>query len=826
MIYPDNFEVKIEFYKIRELIQENCLCPLGRQKVDEMQFSNDFNKIKKSLSETNEFKTLLLTEDGFPTRYFPEDATYLSKARIEGAYLIQEELFSLLKTLQLTQTILHFFQTKTEEKYPCLNNICASINFHKEFPEIIEVVLDKNAHIKDTASKELMQIRRSLAEKQHSVSRRLHAIMKFMQGEGWLSADLSMTLVNGRTVIPVDSTYKRKIKGFVHAESATGKTSYIEPTEVVELNNEIKELEYEEQKEIIKILVDITNQIRPYLEDVRQYFEFIAAIDFIRAKALYAKNIEAVFPSFVDEPIVQMYNARHPLLYSSFKKNGKSVVPLQIAVNNKQRIILISGPNAGGKSVCLKTVGLLQYMIQCGLLVPVAENSEFGVFDHVFIDIGDEQSIENDLSTYSSHLRNMKFFLKNCNAKTLLLIDEFGSGTEPVMGGAIAEAVLEALNAKQTSGVITTHYSGLKHFAMSAEGIVNGAMLYDHAKLEPLFILETGNPGSSFAFEIARKIGIPEEIVQLAISKVGKDQVYFDKHLRDVLRDKKYIEEKRIKIKQSEKKLGELMNQLVSELSSIDKERKEILKQAKSDAAELLSTVNKKIENAIIEIRKVQAEKEQTKIVRNTIDELKKNISISKVPDDDKILKKIEFINNRKNRLQQKKQEKEIIKTENPVNIAQELKIGDYIKIKDKAVVGEVIEIGETNLVVALGNLFTTIKKESVECMDQTDEIIRQKKKAKQASNIISHMHQKVNEFSTSIDVRGMRGDETLLRIAEYIDEAVMLNMSEVRILHGKGYGILRRLIRNYLKTVDAVRSFTDEQMQLGGDGITVVIFH
>lgn len=819
MIYPDNFEAKIEFHKIRELLKGKCICELGKQKAGEMRFQNDYHAIRKQLEETDEFKTILLLEEGFPTKYFPDEKQFLSRAVIEGAYLEPENFFNLLMTLQATVNVLHFFKTRTEGKYTRLSGLCMGVKPDKFVIDNIDAVIDKNAQVKDNASKELSAIRSALVEKQKNVSRRLHAIMKQMQGEGWVSSDLSITLVNGRTAIPVDSTHKRKIKGLVHAESATGKTSYIEPSEVVGLNNEIKELEFEEQKEIVRILVSLTNIVRTYLDDILNCYGFLSVIDFIRAKAVYAISIEAVLPAFNDEQIINLHGARHPLLYAALKKEGRGVVPLDIQINRKQRVILISGPNAGGKSVCLKTIGLLQYMLQCGLLIPVSGSSETGMFDNIFIDIGDEQSIENDLSTYSSHLGNMKFFLKNSNPGTLLLIDEFGSGTEPAMGGAIAEAVLEELNLKKIMGVITTHYSGLKHFAMSAEGIINGAMLFDTEKLEPLFILETGKPGSSFAFEIARKKGIPGHVVQNAMEKVGKDHIYFDKHLRDVLRDKKYIEMKRDKIHQSEKRIEAMLEQLSSDLAAIDKDRKEILKKAKADAVEMLASVNKKIENTILEIKKAQAEKEQTKLIRGDIAEYRENLASQADRDDEKIARKINQLNERAKRIRQKKNEPVVKNTEIPVVLNVEIKTGDFIKLKHKDVTGEVIDMNEKNFVVALGNFITTIdKSEAVRV-----EVAQVKPKVSRNSGIVERMRLKSLSFSPSIDLRGMRGDEALVRLAEYMDEAVMLNITEVRILHGKGHGILRQLIRDYLKTIDAVRGFSDEQVQFGGDGITVV---
>lgn len=825
MIYPGNFEHKIEFDKIRQLVKDKCICEQARLKTDAMKFSKSFDFIRKQLLETDEFKTVCMLEDGFPTKHFPENVQYLYKAKIEGAFLEAEDLFGLKCTMETVHQVIHFFKIKTEEKYPQLLQLCEQITYHKFIVSTLDEILDKNSVIKDSASKELSVIRRALHEKQHLISRRLNVLLKQAQNEGWASTDLSLTLVNGRTVIPVDSTHKRKIKGLVHAESATGKTSYIEPSEIVELNNEIKELEHNERREIVKILILFTDKIRPYLQDIFNAFDFLADIDFIRAKALYAISVKAILPAMINEPVLRLAGGKHPLLYAALKKEGREVVPLTIDIHASQRIIVISGPNAGGKSVCLKTVGILQYMFQCGLLVPVSGSAEFGVFDTIFIDIGDEQSIENDLSTYSSHLVNMKYFIKNCNEKTLLLIDEFGAGTEPVMGGAIAEAVLEKINSNKSKAVITTHYSNLKHFAASAEGVANAAMMYDSVNMEPLFKLETGKPGSSFAFEIARKIGLPEDVINSATEKAGKDHIHFDKSLREVMRDKQYIENKRTKIHQTEKKLDDILVQYQKELSAISLERKLILKKAKDDAAELLSGVNKKIENTIREIRNIQAEKEKTKDIRNKIDQYKKEIIELPVSDDEKILRKIEKIKEHENKLKDRNPKQEIIVETKAIIRADEIVIGDKVKFKDKDTIGEVIDIGELNFVIALGNMITTVKKDSVEKISNNEIKKITKIQTTRSTSVVENMRQKMLSFNPSIDVRGVRGEEALQRIAEYVDEAIMLNINEVRILHGKGHGILRQLIRDYLKTVDMVKSFADERVQLGGDGITVVQF-
>ncbi|RLD55768.1 MAG: endonuclease MutS2, partial [Bacteroidetes bacterium] len=516
MIYPTNFENKIGFDKIREMLKTFCLGDLGKERVVHFSFSNDFEQINTFINQVNEFKIILLDRDDFPSENYIDVTKYLEKAKVQGIYLEQKELFELRRSLLIIKAILKFFKNDDENKYPYLKKLTKDINVYPYIINSIDNIINNHGKIKNNASTELASIRRELINTQSNISKQMARILKKAQSQSLVDDGVSLTVRDGRAVIPIKSAHKRKVPGIVHDESATGKTSFIEPAEIVELNNKIKELEYSERREIIKILIEFTDSIRPYLPELFFAYDFLGIIDFIRAKAVFAIKTEAVLPTFCNEQLIDLIQARHPLLYLSFKKDKKKVVPLDIYLSEEQRIILISGPNAGGKSVCLKTVGLIQYMLQCGMLVTVDEKSKIGFFNNIFIDIGDEQSIENDLSTYSSHLINMKYFTKKADEKSLILIDEFGTGTEPMLGGAIAEAVLKKLNEQKTYGVLTTHYTNLKHFAASANGIVNGAMLFDNNKLEPLFKLEIGKPGSSFAFEIARKIGLSEEILNLA----------------------------------------------------------------------------------------------------------------------------------------------------------------------------------------------------------------------------------------------------------------------------------------------------------------------
>jgi DNA mismatch repair protein MutS2 len=629
--------------------------------------------------------------------------------------------------------------------------------------------------------------------------------------------DVTPTMREGRLVIPVSPAFKRKVNGIVHDESATGKTVFIEPTQVVEANNRLRELEGEERREIMRILVEFTNFVRPHTDSIFASQYFLGQIDFLRAKALFAIEINAIKPRLDNYCQLEWAKAVHPLLLLSLKKQGKTIVPLDITLNEKQRILLISGPNAGGKSVCLKTVVLLQYMLQCGLLVPIHDSSRAGIFERLFIDIGDEQSIENDLSTYSSHLMNMKFFIKNSNSKTLLLIDEFGTGTEPMIGGAIAEATLERFNRNLAFGVITTHYTNLKHFAEDAEGIVNGAMLYDRQHLQPLFQLSIGNPGSSFAVEIARKIGLPEDLIAEAAEKVGAEHLDYDKHLQDIVRDKRYWENKRQQIRLKEKKLEETLEKYEAEMADINRQRKEITAKANDEAKNLLNEANAKIENTIRQIKEADAEKERTKAVRKELDEFKERIA-PKSPKGD--------LKSGSTRLQlNKKAELKSAKRETQNTEHETIKIGSNVRLKGQTATGIILEMQDKQAVVAFGNLKSTVKLVKLEPISNNQLKKEIKKYDSLKSTSTDEVRQRKLTFSSEIDVRGMRGDEALQAVMYFIDDALMVGVNSVRILHGTGTGALRQMIRQYLATINGVSKFRDEHIQFGGAGITIVEF-
>lgn len=823
MIYPENFESKIKFDKIRQLIKGYCLSDMGRELVETMAFTTDPHLISEKLSETNEFMSILKEENDFPGDHFRDARPFLQKIRIEGLFLEIAEMVSLKNSLESLAAIVRFFRNK-EERYPLLSSKAGGI---QQFPFILQrldAIVSKHGTIKDTASPELKDIRHQLQKKQAGISKRMQGLLQQAQTEGWADKESSIAIRDGRMVIPVPSAYKRKINGIVHDESATGKTSYIEPAEIVATNNEIRELELEEKREINRILRKFADDLRPYLDELIPAYNFLAYIDFVRAKAAFSNYIAAIVPPYSERPEMLWYQARHPLLWLNLKNTDKTLIPLNIEINEDQRIILISGPNAGGKSVCLQTAGLLQYMFQCGLPVPVSEASKFGIFGKILIDIGDEQSLENDLSTYSSHLINMKNFLRYGNSDTLILIDEFGTGTEPMLGGAIAEAILTALNKAEVKGVITTHYTNLKHYAAETPGIANGAMLYDSHRMLPLFELRIGKPGSSFAFEIARKIGLPKEILENAAGKIGEDHINYDKHLKDIARDKRYWEEKRRKIHENEKRLDEVVEKYNSELTETSRLRKEIIREAQQQAKEIIADANKAIEQTIREIRENQAEKEKTRQLRQQLEtEKERLLSEATREEEERIRKKMEKLKKRQENKPQKKEQTPTPRTPQENDPLPAFRKGDMVGLPNKAV-GEIIELDDKTAVVALGNLRTTVKLTQLKKVSATQakKINRPQPQASFA-NIRENISQKRMNFKPDIDLRGMRGDEALQKVISFLDEAVMLNYKEVRLLHGTGTGALRQLIRQYLSTNPLVASYADEQIQLGGAGITVV---
>ena len=838
MIYPKNFEQKIGFDKVRELLSEACLCELGRERIGQMEMMTDAAEIKRNVGQTMEM-VKIMQEDEFPSQNFFDVRSALKHIRIENTFLDVQQLFDLQRSLQTIILIVAFLR-KTDNgeeaaedenvvyKYPMLHALSDGIVTYPGLVKRIDQILDKFGNVKDSASPTLASIRRELAQTAGSISRILSGIMKSAKSEGLVDKDIAPTLRDGRLVIPVAPAMKRKIRGIVHDESDTGRTVYIEPAEVVEANNRIRELEADERHEIKRILLEFTDAIRPEVNEILYSYEFLADIDFIIAKARFARRTDSLQPTISDKQHIDWSIAVHPLLQMKLKTEGKKVVPLDILLNSQNRILLISGPNAGGKSVCLKTVGLLQYMLQCGMPVPMAKSSVAGIFNNIFIDIGDEQSIEDDLSTYSSHLYNMKYMMKNADGRSLILIDEFGGGTEPQIGGAIAEAVLKRFNQHKAFGVITTHYQNLKLLAQNTDGIVNGAMLYDRQQMQPLFQLQIGNPGSSFAVEIARKIGLPEDVIADASEIVGKDYINSDKYLQDIVRDKRYWEQKRQVIHSQEKQMDQTIERYEQEVGKLQQQKREIIAKAKAEAEELLQKANARIEQTIREIKEAQAEKERTRSIRKQHTEFKEELlSIDEAAMEERIQRQMEKIKRRKEKKGEVKAQKGTTAKTAVASVqkAEErpLAVGDYARIKGTVTAGLVKKISAKEAQIAFGSVITNVN------LDRLEPAKAPKEKPRAATFISAQTRDEIRNktlrFSQDIDVRGMRGDEALQTITSYIDDAIVANVSSVRILHGTGNGILKTLIRDYLATVPAVTDFHDEHIQLGGAGITIVEF-
>ena len=833
MIYPSNFEQKIGFDQIRNLIKNKCLCALGEEKVDEMAFCYEFNTINTLLEQVTEFTQILNGENNFPDQNFFDVRSSLNRIKIEGMYMDESELFDLRRSLETIKDIIKYLNKSDDNEdidsnslYPHLTELSRDIIAFPQLISRINNILDKFGKIKDNASPQLLQIRRELSATAGSISRSLNSILRQAQSEGFVDKDVTPTMRDGRLVIPVAPGMKRKIRGIVHDESATGKTVFIEPAEVVEANNRIRELEGEERREIIRILTEFSKEIRPHIPAILVSYEFLAKIDFIRAKAIFCIEIKAGKPALENKQVIDWFDAIHPLLQMSLAKHNKKVVPLEISLDSQNRILLISGPNAGGKSVCLKTVGLLQYMLQCGILVPMNERSHAGIFSSIFIDIGDEQSIEDDLSTYSSHLTNMKNMMKYCNAESIILIDEFGGGTEPQIGGAIAEAVLKRFNAKKTFGVITTHYQNLKHYAEDNEGVINGAMLYDRHEMRALFQLQIGNPGSSFAVEIARKIGLPDEVIADASEIVGSEYIQSDKYLQDIVRDKRYWETKRQNIRKREKQMEDTIARYEKELAELDKSRKEIIKKAKEEAEKLIQESNAKIENTIRTIKEAQAEKEKTKNARQELSDFRKEVEeMDKAALEDKIARKMDKLREKQERKKERKEHKANQKDAQAiVPKVKPIETNSFVRIKGQSSTGQVMEINGKNAVVMFGLMKTNVKLERLELADAPKPSPATSTKTSFVSSVTQdNMYEKKLNFKHEIDVRGMRADEAIKAVTYFIDDAILVGVSRVRILHGTGSGILRTMIRQYLSTVPGVSSFHDEHVQFGGAGLTVV---
>ena len=814
MIYPNNFEAKVGFDTIRKVIESYCMSPLGVAHTKNMEFCAHYDTVLRMLSETNEFLSIITTQEEFPLNNFHDATPALHSIRALGSYMSADELFKLRKSLGTIGAISAFFDRKNEEgatPYPHLTTLCSNMQSFNEVMKEIDAILDKFGNIKDNASPLLLSIKQAIQSTTASINGILRRIITEGKMSGILDADVSPSVRDGRLVIPVAPMNKRKIHGIVHDESATGKTVYIEPGEIVEANNTIRELEADMRREIIRILTEMADIIRPHIDDMLVSYDLLGQIDFIRAKALFAQELDCNMPVLEQKPQIEWYHAIHPALFLSLREHNKQVVPLDITLDGNDRILLISGPNAGGKSVCLKTVGAVQYMTQCGMLPPMHANSHIGVFKSIFIDIGDEQSLENDLSTYSSHITNMKYFLQKADNATIVLIDEFGGGTEPQIGGAIAQAILHQLNDKKTFGVITTHYQNLKTFADDSEGIVNGAMLYDRGKMQPLFKLSMGYPGSSFAIEIARKIGLPQSVVEEAIEIVGSDYVNMDKYLLDIARDRRYWENKRQEIHAKQKKIDAIIERYNEQAESLNKERREIIHAARQEAKELLKKSNSTIERTIHDIKRAQAEKEQTKEIRRQLDEFKQRIALEHTDNEGDI----------KTILPHGKKAKKKVPTEKPKVEEVTFNANDNVTMEGNSTVGQIISIEGKHAIVAFGMLKTKVE---LKKLKKSQAQPKQKSEKSFISRSTSdEMRMRQLNFKQEIDVRGMRADEAIQAVTYFIDDATQFSVRQVRILHGTGTGILKVRIREYLNAIPNVKNYRDEHVQFGGAGITIV---
>ena len=808
MLYPATLEFKLGFDKIRELIRQVCISPLGQDCVDRVRFSDNHALIDKLLRQTYEFKQIVQYETDFPQSNYIDVREHLSRARVEGLALTEAEFFDLKLCLRTIQDCLRFLEKPVQAghdddtAFPYLTELAGPVGVDKNLVASLDRVIDDRGLVRDSASPELSAIRRRIISEQANLRKRLDTIVRQARQNGWIPDDLNLTVRGGRLVIPIAAEHKRKIKGFVHDESQTGQTVFLEPAEVFDANNEVRELEYAERREIYRILLALTDQVRPHLDGLKRAVSFLGQIDFIRAKAKLAVQLDAGMPMFHNRPVMNWTNARHPLLHLSFVKQKKSVVPLGIELSEQQRILIISGPNAGGKSVALKTIGLIQYMLQCGLLVPLAEHSDVGVFQNLFIDIGDEQSLENDLSTYSSHLTAMKQFLIGAHKRTLFLIDEFGTGTEPGLGGAVAESILEDLNKSGAYGVINTHYTNLKVFADKTPGLINGAMRFDGEHLEPLYQLEIGRPGSSFAFEIAQKIGLPKGVIDRAKEKLGNQQVNFEKLLKELDIEKRVFSEKNLEISINQRKVAQQLAEYTALKTKLDNEQKQLINDAKQKAKALVQEANQRIESTIREIKEAKAERDTTRLVRQELE-----------------------------RFEQKELKPEVvIPVEKPKPAEPEFEtdsgvigVGSYVRIIGQSTIGEILSMRGKDAEVRIGDLKSNIKLGRLEKVSKrtfkeaTD--VRDDRPRSQGIDI----NEKMLNFSFNLDIRGKRGEEAIGEVDRFFDDALMLGYPELRIVHGKGDGILRTLVRNHLRGYKQVGKMEDEHADRGGAGVTIV---
>ncbi|QIX60088.1 endonuclease MutS2 [Hymenobacter sp. BT18] len=805
MILPNNFEQKIGFTQLREMLDGLCLSTLGRQFVAKMSFQTNAEQLQKLLLQTDDFRQLLNSGADFPSAHYHDVNPHLVRAALPGAYLDVPAFFAVKMSLRTIREALVFFTHAEEGLYPTLRLLGIGVQVDRNLLASLDKVVDDEGQVRDDASPLLRQIRQELINRQGMLRKQIAGILRHARQEGWVPEGSEPTIRGGRLVLPVIAEHKRRVKGLIHDESASGQTVFIEPEAVFELNNDIKDLENAYQRELVRILTALTDQLRPHIPDLRKAYQYLGLLDFIRAKARLARELEATLPALSARPLAHWKQVRHPLLFLTFKEQPKEtprvVVPLDIELNPEQRILLISGPNAGGKSVAMKTVGLVQYMLQCGLLIPAGETSEAGMFDDIFLDIGDEQSLENDLSTYSSHLLSMKQFVTLAGKRSLVLIDEFGTGTEPALGGAIAEAVLEQLNRARAFGVITTHYTNLKNYAERTPGIVNGGMRYDPEQLQPLYRLEIGKPGSSFAIEIARKIGLPKQLVERASQLVGKDKIRYDRLLEGLEKEKTELEQRTAEAAKAERRLKKAAQEYQDLKRYLDETTLDVLREAKQKAKLLLKDTNQQIESTIADIRRSQAGKEETKQAREKLDTF--------------VREKLQI-------------EPPKPRPTRELAEAGTLKPGDKVALIGQEGHGELMSVKGKTAEVSFGGMKTLVKVNQLEKLSRSEIREREKEASRKApaqyAGLGLDITGRMSGFNTTLDLRGERAEDALTKVMAYVDDAVMLGISEIKILHGRGNGVLRQIVRDYLRSQRTVASVADEHADRGGDGATVAV--
>lgn len=841
----ERIEAILGFDRVRKIISDRCSTEYATARTAEENFSTDAREIRQRLLLTDEMRMIVMFEESFPSNGYIDCVGFLEILSNEGSNIDLVSLGKLKTMLETLRRITLFFSNIKDGIYPNLKKMVSSIVLFPEVQQRIDTILDKFGNVKDTASDELYDIRRKLKDKEGAISKRIGILLKKAQADGIVDQDASVVVRDGKMLIPVSTSNKRKIQGFVYDESSSGKTTFIEPAEIVEITNEISELHFAETREIARILYEFSDWLRPYVPDLLDGAKCIGEMDFLIAKAQTALDFVAGMPIISETEEMDLRKARHPLLERSLKRDGKEIVPLTVTLTPQKHILLISGPNAGGKSVCLKTVGLLQYMFQWGMLIPTSETSEMMVFDRIMADIGDGQSIDNDLSTYSSFLESMKDMLKEADSHTLVLIDEFGSGTEPAAGGAIAEAILNEFDKRGVYGVITTHYTNLKLYASGADtGVINGAMQFDAKNIAPLFKLEMGLPGNSFAFELARKMGLPEEIIRDAENRAGEEFVGIERNLRKIARNRRVLDEKIQKIRNTDKTLESITDKYQKELEDIRKKRQEIIDEAKREAEDIVKGANRQVEHTIRTIKEKQAEKSQTRKARADLQDFVNALAAKKEQDqqdrDSYLEDKLRKVNERQLRQLARKNRRATTEDQKRMNEEAEksrmissfrsgpLQVGEKVRIKANGMVGEVAIVSDKAVTVIIGNIKSKMPLDKVERITSNEyksAVKAAPKPVTQTTSMDSSISERKLNFKMELDVRGQRVNEALDNVMHYIDDAIMLNVSSVRIIHGKGTGALRDEIQRFLRTTPGVVSAKDESVQLGGSGVTVVTF-